>query len=424
LLLVLALDTRLNETNQSPAQLKLTEAENAAYEIHRRTRKSDPYGSKIYSAGTEYMLCQAQTQIMSAVLGVMSESISESIKAFYKLRKAYLTLEQIIAEEQKHVKMLDGQSVEHITLDTAPEELDASQANGSAEEPELRSSGEDFVDAVESLQAELTVMKTDSGLLPKTEETNGKAQPRPLQREPSQIQDGPDKEIFSTFLDSVIHSSSNMWFGLLLILISMTPPALNTLSKIIGFKGDRKRGIAMLWQATKFGNLNGAFAGLALLAFYNGFTSFCDVLPKAGSQAFPEHKCKELLVNYRRRYPKVGIPKNRQVANNGQSCLWLLEESRMKSINKGLEDSLKLLHGMPKSGLIQVTALQCFQVSMNSMFLHRYEICSESFQKVGRMLQYGRRLQSPDDQHQQLESRTVLLYRSMLPCREIQRAFG
>jgi hypothetical protein len=54
----------------------------------------------------------------------------------------------------------------------------------------------------------------------------------------------------------------------------------------------------------------------------------------------------------------------------------------MKSINKGLEDSLKLLHGMPKSGLLQVTALQCFQISMNSMFLHRYEIASESFQKA------------------------------------------
>jgi hypothetical protein len=116
-------------------------------------------------------------------------------------------------------------------------------------------------------------------------------------------------EIFSTFLDGVIHSSSNMWFGLLLILISMLPPAFNTLSTIIGFKGDRKRGIAMLWQATKFGNLNGAFAGLALLGFYNGFTSFCDILPKAGSQAFPEKRCKELLETYRRRYPQVCLSK-------------------------------------------------------------------------------------------------------------------
>jgi hypothetical protein len=54
----------------------------------------------------------------------------------------------------------------------------------------------------------------------------------------------------------------------------------------------------------------------------------------------------------------------------------------MRSINRGLEDSLKLLQSMPKSGLVQVTALQCFQISMNSMFLHRYEICSESFQKA------------------------------------------
>lgn len=54
----------------------------------------------------------------------------------------------------------------------------------------------------------------------------------------------------------------------------------------------------------------------------------------------------------------------------------------MRSINRSLEESLKLLNGMPKSGLVQVTALQCFQISMNSMFLHRYESCAASFQKV------------------------------------------
>jgi len=246
---------------------------------------------------------------MSAVLGVMSETVTETIKAFYKLRKAFIILEQIIQEEQKYVKTLEGKSEEHITLDTTPADLDAdaSQANGNSEEPQSSSNDEEFVDAVESMLVELKSMESDSGL-PSTAgnaDTNGTAPPRPLQREPSQIQDGPDMEIFSGFLDSVIHSSSNMWFGLLLILISMTPPALNTLSRIIGFKGDRKRGIAMLWQATKFGNLNGAFAGLALLGFYNGFTSFCDILPKAGSQAFPEHRCEELLEIYRRRYPKV-----------------------------------------------------------------------------------------------------------------------
>jgi hypothetical protein len=233
---------------------------------------------------------------MLAILGVMSETVTETIKAFYRLRKAYVTLDQIVQEEQKYLE----------TLDTPPEDVDgantptsASKLNVTSEGPQDPADEDEWVDAAESppeIEVTSAMEKVD---------LNGTVDPRPLLREPSQIQDGPDTEIFSNFLDSVIHSSSNMWFGLLLILISMTPPALNTLSKIIGFKGDRKRGIAMLWQATKFNNLNGAFAGLALLGFYNGFTSFCDILPKAGSQAFPAQRVKALLETYRRRYPTV-----------------------------------------------------------------------------------------------------------------------
>jgi hypothetical protein len=59
---------------------------------------------------------------MAAVLGVLSETVTETIKAFYRLRKAYISLEQIIQEEQKHLETLERESKEQSALESTPEE--------------------------------------------------------------------------------------------------------------------------------------------------------------------------------------------------------------------------------------------------------------------------------------------------------------
>ena len=77
----------------------------------------------------------------------------------------------------------------------------------------------------------------------------------------------------------------------------------------------------MLWQASKFHNLNGAIAALALLGFYNGFVRYCDILPDPSNESeedvegYPRERLTSLLSEMRARFPK--------------SQLWLLEESRM-----------------------------------------------------------------------------------------------
>ena len=54
----------------------------------------------------------------------------------------------------------------------------------------------------------------------------------------------------------------------------------------------------------------------------------------------------------------------------------------MLATDKKLLEAVEMLEGMPDSDLKQVRALQCFEGSMCKMFLHRYEACSASFQKV------------------------------------------
>ncbi|KAJ5893954.1 hypothetical protein N7495_005645 [Penicillium taxi] len=187
------------------------------------------------------------------------------------------------------------------------------------------------------------------------------------------IDHGPESEIFKNEIDIFVHSGANFCFGILNLLISMVPPAFTKLLSIIGFRGDKERGLQMLWQASKFHNLIGALAALALLGYYNGFVRYCDIMPDQSpdgdnSEGYPQERLADLLAEMRSRFP--------------HSRLWLLEESRMKGANRDLKGALDLLTNSSKSPLKQVEALCVFEKSLNAMFLHEYNVCSESFVEV------------------------------------------
>lgn len=427
---------------------RLLAAENKSWDEMKRAQKHpERYQAKgrLYSAGQEYALCYAESQLMSAVVAVLNESLTESIKGFYKLRKAYVTLDGILAEEDAFMKKyyaahseqapsrtqtpperpflrrksMPG-SFDENEFESEPPSRDISSADlagmnppPSAGIPNKQPSPEDsdaeFVDAVSALpsgtatpSAPVTGADTPSNYLSSNtsnddfekkmdalvldeEMKHSQAnldEPATLSRQntitPSTAKssaacmDGPGEDFFTNPVDLFIHTGTNLCYGLLLLILSMVPPAFSKLLYIIGFKGDRARGIKLLWQATKFDNINGAVAGLVLLGYYNGLLAYCDIVleQKDGEEdttAYPKQRCEELILTMKRRYP--------------ESKLWRLEEARAAAGNRDLDTAIQILNTNQNSIMKQVLALNMFERSLCSMDAHEYTLCSESFIK-------------------------------------------
>ncbi|KAI4179314.1 MAG: hypothetical protein LQ348_005428 [Seirophora lacunosa] len=411
---------------------RLADAEITASTDHRKAqRDSNVYRSAIYPPGSEFALCHAQSQLMSAVVGVLNESLTEGIRGFYKLRKAFVTLNTILDAENKYMRGLPGQSLqsrnsvdtlrstrsarstnavpggfedgtpradrqEKNLLDAARQNEGrvAAAANSKAEHQyptrdEDDDADDDFYDAdefydekqktetyaghieIDGVIKDLAKSSVNGGTMTDDEDL---PTPTVLPSDHQILDHDPDSDVFSNPIDVFIHSGANLCFGLLLVMISMIPPAFGKLLFIIGFHGDRDRGLRLLWQASKFHNINGAMAGLALLGFYHAVVGFADILPEPSTtdpsnnvQGYPKQRCEALLQDMRIRHPK--------------SHLWLLEEARMQAMNRRLSAALSILESSSKSKspLKQVEALNMFEKGLNAMYSHNYALCADSF---------------------------------------------
>ncbi|EGR52619.1 uncharacterized protein TRIREDRAFT_21407 [Trichoderma reesei QM6a] len=314
------------------ATARLNDCENRAWADLKRAQKHGPAynGSQLYPPGTEYELIIAETQLMGAVVGVLHESLVEAMRSFYKLRKAFLTLDAIVASEAKIFgKTTPGSSRTSLTASTISqlEKLNLGKLEGASKE---------------------SLGSKDSDL-------------------------SSDLELGNP-VDKFIHSGANMCFGVLLLILSLIPPAFSRILSVVGFHGDRSRAVKMLWKSAAHSNINGAVAGMMLLVFYNGLLGAADILPDqkdydddAEAVGPPIEKCERLLANMRSRYP--------------DSRLWRVEESRMLANERKLSEALELLQTGKESKMKQVAALNNFELSLDGMFAFEWELMRDSFLK-------------------------------------------
>ncbi|KAG5999420.1 hypothetical protein E4U54_001857 [Claviceps lovelessii] len=339
---------------------KLSDCETKAWNDYKRAQRHSGHPavgtSRIYPPGTEYELVRAEAQLMSAVVGVLNESIVEAMKSFYKLRKAFIILDGIIATEAK-------------ALEARQTALDHHQAGGHEANVSTPNGSKTTLSSTNTPPSTATSLPA---VLNNTSENSASHAPESFPPPKTQSAHAETELRITDPIDEFIHSGANMCFGLIHLILSLIPPAFSRILSVVGFHGDRARGVRMLWRSASYGNINGAIAGMLLLGYYNGLLGTVDILPSpadydedAEAVGPPHQKCRQLLRDLRARYP--------------DSRMWRVEESRLYANDRDLPRAIELLSTGKQSAMKQVTALNNFELGINAMILQNWGLMRDTF---------------------------------------------
>ena len=358
---------------ETSAKLCLAE-DRAAGEARRAVRLAAAgkgCAGSAYPPGTEFELVRAQAQLMEAVVGVLHESVVEAVKGFYKLRKAYVTLEGIMAT-QKNGRTPVAESSPASSRRSSRTAPTRKRMPGQFDDDDFDSSESSSRSSSELLDAEETSDSPSSA--PTTpdrelEEPKFTTSPTTSPSHPGEL----TQEMASQNpVDVFIHSGSSMCSGLIQLLLTIVPPAFARVLAIVGFRGNRARGLALLWRSAAYDNVFGGVAGLVLLAYYNGLLGNVDILPAEAdydedAQAVgpPRERRDWLLAEMKRRYPG--------------SHLLGIEESWQRGAERDLPAAIEALRPGTESHMKQVRALSLFELSENAMFIQDWALMRDSF---------------------------------------------
>jgi hypothetical protein len=326
----------------SKATLVLNEAEQSASEHYNMVVRNPTTGhqSAIYPPGSEYLLAQAQAQLLGAILGILKESWTESLTGLNKLRKGYQSLATLYDAEKKY---LAANPPPAGPIDSAADAGTTDKIAAADDSKSVRSSRSAKQTASQSLAIAAGASHVDF------------------------------RTVTSDKIDLFIHSGMATVFGIVNIALSIVPPALKQMLALVGFRGDRSQGLQLLWDGCDYKeNIFGAIAALITLMYNHIGVAITDIIV---DNAVPEEKLKTLLRDLRVVYP--------------DSHLWITMIAREAAIERDLEKAVEILNIETNSKFTALEGMRELERALNLMFLHRYEECATSFMRCTELNQWS-----------------------------------
>ena len=272
--------------------------------------------------------------LMSAIVSFLNESVVESLKGAYKLRKAY----QLLQKLYDMIVEVDGKAL--MDSNQGTNQTAASQEELSDDsDDDFVDATNDFVDLVKptadlmdsskiSTRSEAITLNTTEIL--DTRPSSSSTIPTVSSRSPNIDRRASTVTVSTTFneiptpqqadmtiTDQAVYSGTLMALGFIMLLVSLLPPSLSRLLSIIGFRASRPQALSMLWKVTANQGPFGGLATFGLGTYYGNIIQNSDIISdefstqREGSAGTIE-KLHVAILSVRRRYPG--------------SALWVVEE--------------------------------------------------------------------------------------------------
>ncbi|CEP64168.1 uncharacterized protein LALA0_S10e03972g [Lachancea lanzarotensis] len=374
------------------AAATLAEAQQLSQKRRQYFQKIKLKTSSLYPPGTEYAVTFTEACLLHALLMLFSESMVESAKALFKLRKAYHMLQEVLNEikaaKEKNKGSLytqdaNGSFASFATADSTtftsvdipyqltPQEQQDRELMQLAEDVyKMRKRRLDGAHIGNSPAAER--LRTDLGLQSLKDLSKSKSTKKPVVLSEDEIEQD------QATIDEFIHSGVNLCFGILQVVLSLIPPAIGAVLSVVGFHGSREDGLRMIWRSTKDRNIHGGIGLLSLLFYHDGPFQFTDVdfdVPAANGDA-TDAKSDELptaTLLHPGKLLEDSLLRARAVFPN--SALWLLQEARMLSSQGRSQEAVDLMDSIDVNEIEmrQVKSLMVFDRAMTLVHLHEFE---------------------------------------------------
>lgn len=413
----------------------LSKAESMSWKEKTFSEKNQIKTSQIYPPGTEFAVAYAESNLLNALLMLLSENFMEGAKALLKLRRAYQTLDSI----SKNLKT---------SLNSSSSALADLNINSNSSSNSLSSLNSSFIDlplplSDQELKDKKLIDDLEKTYKMRLDRINGSHIGNPPVSDSLRLDLGfknnnskssSDDDILKfgnpkvASVDEYIHSGVNLCFGILQVVLSLIPPGIGKVLSVVGFKGSREAGLQMVWNAAQERNIHGGIALLALLVFYDGPFQFTDVdfdipsiddLNKSNNNQDIDKNLQKIkssistsskkdLVNDKIELEKMAtLGQTETLLHPGEklvkvllhsralfphSNLWLLQESRMLASRGRLQEGVDLMDTASPSQMKQVDALLGFDRSMMLVFLHNFDRAGQDFLDLMKINSYSHAL--------------------------------